>query len=453
MPLAGDTTHADAKQLGAGATAPQSSDGEHEKRVAQPTYVGFGLTRAAPSLSRTLAQLDATSATRLVLGLQSSVGNAQVQRLLPRSAAIQRQDQTPGTRVRIEPLPVSPAQAKLLEPSEDTAIAEELYGNTDVPITRLGVDTIKVQYSSLVPKWKPAFREAASPFETEAAGQTKTWNPIKDPLRGGMVIGFQRSSGGYTEVRNTDGEFMGADEIGLEPGIPIVGTALDLVEKGLKQVGYVLVGAVDTWLEDNWAALGLKPHERPLATALGLPDGAIAYQIGRGVGKLITLLQSAAEMVQGAALFVTGAGEFLAGLATTPEGIGFVIAPVGVVTMAGGAAIVVHGGALAMASVNHIGSGGGGGGRNPDADKIANGHAYDKHVSKQGEFPEVKDKKGFADLIDRVLKSPENKTLSNGRSAFWEDSTKTIVIKNPLDADGGTCFRPLAGKAYYLLLK
>lgn len=92
---------------------------------------------------------------------------------------------------------------------------------------------------------------------------------------------------------------------------------------------------------------------------------------------------------------------------------------------------------------------------------IANGHAYDKHVIKQGEFPEIPNPVAdrpagiaqFQKIIDRVMGSAENKALSNGRHAFWEDATGTLVITNPKDADGGTCFRPSAGKSFYDKLK
>jgi hypothetical protein len=49
-------------------------------------------------------------------------------------------------------------------------------------------------------------------------------------------------------------------------------------------------------------------------------------------------------------MFTSGIGEFMAGVATTPEGIGVVIIPVAMVTVAGGATIVMHGGALGKAT-------------------------------------------------------------------------------------------------------
>jgi hypothetical protein len=376
---------------------------------------------------------------------------------------------TAPTNFGLVPLPASPARARLLASYSDQVISTTLYGGPDVPIVHRAADIIDVNYGTLLPEWRPLFVEAASPFERVGALRTEqvgrmgengeivwsdrpVWTPLRDPLRGGLVIGYYRKSGGYVEVRNTDGEIVGTYEPGLEHGIPILDPLLDLVEEGLRQAGYVLVGGLDTWLEDNWRALGLHGQERPLARLLGLPEDSVAYSLGRGAGHLISLLQSAAEMVSGAALVVTGIGEFLLGMATTPEGVGFVIAPVGIVTIAAGSVIVIHGGALGGATVMAMSSTGSGGSapKDPRAEKIGNGHAYDKHVVKQKEFPEIKDKSGFIDLIDRVMKSPQTRSLTGGRIAWWEDATKTLVIHDPASPDLGTCFRPTAGIAYFL---
>jgi hypothetical protein len=288
---------------------------------------------------------------------------------------------------------MSPPRARLLGSYDDAAISQELYGRgrPEVPIRHTAVDEIEVLYSTLLPEWKPAFKEAASEFERHGAERQEqvghrresgeiewrnrlVWRPIRDPLRGGMVIGYKRSSGGYTEVRNTAGELMGVYEIPIESlRIPILDDALD-------QAGFALAGAADAWLEDNWRALGLPPNDAPLGRFFGIPSDSRAYRIGRGGGHLVSLLQAAAEMVGGTALIVGGAGEFIVGVATTPAGgVGLVIAPVGVVTVAAGVTIVVHGGALAGAVfMSAMSRGGGGrsgaGGRGPgykgDIDQI-----------------------------------------------------------------------------------
>lgn len=56
----------------------------------------------------------------------------------------------------------------------------------------------------------------------------------------------------------------------------------------------------------------------------------------------------------------------------------------------------------------------------------------------------------FAQHIENVIKNPTStKELSNGRSAYWDQSTGTVVIRNPKASDGGTAFRPVNGRAYF----
>jgi hypothetical protein len=84
----------------------------------------------------------------------------------------------------------------------------------------------------------------------------------------GTVIGYFRSSSGYSEVRNTDGDIVWSYELPLEHGIPIFDSSLDAVEAGLKHLGYTAVGTLDTVLENNWSALGPpldQAHRQPFA--------------------------------------------------------------------------------------------------------------------------------------------------------------------------------------------
>ena len=81
------------------------------------------------------------------------------------------------------------------------------------------------------------------------------------------------------------------------------------------------------------------------------------------------------------------------------------------------------------------------------AQAIANGHAFNDHG---GEFPEIETRKEFAQLIDDIMNNPsEVKHLSNGRTAYWDDTSNTLVITDPGDIDGGTVFRPTDGKNYF----
>jgi len=83
--------------------------------------------------------------------------------------------------------------------------------------------------------------------------------------------------------------------------------------------------------------------------------------------------------------------------------------------------------------------------------KIARGHAYDKHVIKREEFPEISSPDEFEHLIHDVMNNYDaTQPLSEGRQAYWKDD---VVITNPADSDGGTAFRPVDGKKYYDNLK
>jgi hypothetical protein len=84
------------------------------------------------------------------------------------------------------------------------------------------------------------------------------------------------------------------------------------------------------------------------------------------------------------------------------------------------------------------------------AEQIAAGHAYDKHVVEQNEFPWLKSRQDFRELITRILRNPtERRRLEGGRSAYWDEGTGTVVVRDPRHPDGGTAFRPQRGKWYY----
>jgi len=81
-----------------------------------------------------------------------------------------------------------------------------------------------------------------------------------------------------------------------------------------------------------------------------------------------------------------------------------------------------------------------------DAEKITNGHAFLKHA---GEFGNIT-KNEFKDLVQETISNPSDaRSLANGRTAYWNESEQMVVIKNPNAADGGTAFRPTAGKSYF----
>ncbi|MCU7829556.1 MAG: RHS domain-containing protein [Candidatus Thiodiazotropha sp. (ex Myrtea sp. 'scaly one' KF741663)] len=85
------------------------------------------------------------------------------------------------------------------------------------------------------------------------------------------------------------------------------------------------------------------------------------------------------------------------------------------------------------------------------AQEIAGGHAFEKHVLQRGEFPGfIRTRKQFADHIENVMTNPSaTRQLKNGRTAFWDDATGTVVIRNPKAVDGGTAFQPTLGRQYF----
>ncbi len=81
--------------------------------------------------------------------------------------------------------------------------------------------------------------------------------------------------------------------------------------------------------------------------------------------------------------------------------------------------------------------------------QIASGHAFSSHVA---EFEDlgVKTEDDFASHINKVVSRPSVvRQLGDGRSAYWDDASGTVVIRNPHDPDGGTAFRPSTGKKYF----
>jgi Pretoxin HINT domain len=83
------------------------------------------------------------------------------------------------------------------------------------------------------------------------------------------------------------------------------------------------------------------------------------------------------------------------------------------------------------------------------ADEISSGHAFDKHVLVQGEFPGITTRSQFAQRIESAIRNGEAKSLTGGRTAWWDPGSGTVVIRNPGAVDGGTAFVPTNGRAYF----
>ncbi len=80
------------------------------------------------------------------------------------------------------------------------------------------------------------------------------------------------------------------------------------------------------------------------------------------------------------------------------------------------------------------------------ANQIANGHAFGKHAGEFGaETPEELEQA----VKDALENATESRGLSNGRTAYYDEDTNTVVIVDPSSPDGGTIFKPSGGKEYF----
>ena len=78
---------------------------------------------------------------------------------------------------------------------------------------------------------------------------------------------------------------------------------------------------------------------------------------------------------------------------------------------------------------------------------MAGGHSWDEHMA---DFPWIRSRDDFAHFLENIIEHPgAEKNLSNGRKAYWDYKSETVVIVNPHDPDLGTAFRPHDGKSYF----
>lgn len=90
------------------------------------------------------------------------------------------------------------------------------------------------------------------------------------------------------------------------------------------------------------------------------------------------------------------------------------------------------------------------------ASKIANWHAFEKHI---WEFKDlwIKTKDQLSKFAEWIMKNANNtnnmRNLENGRKAYFDNKTNTIVITNPNAKDAWTIFRPSTWKDYFLNTK
>jgi len=86
------------------------------------------------------------------------------------------------------------------------------------------------------------------------------------------------------------------------------------------------------------------------------------------------------------------------------------------------------------------------------SEEIANGHAFEKHVIQQAEYKNlgITTRAQFAEYIESIITNPTaTKNLVRDRTAFWDEASGTIVIRDPKSLDGGTAFRPKTGRKYF----
>ena len=78
--------------------------------------------------------------------------------------------------------------------------------------------------------------------------------------------------------------------------------------------------------------------------------------------------------------------------------------------------------------------------------EIAGGHAFSKHAQEFGFRTQTE----MARHVENVINNPTAvRQLSNGRTVYWHDPTQSVVIRNPQSIDGGTVFKPTAGRSYF----
>ena len=84
------------------------------------------------------------------------------------------------------------------------------------------------------------------------------------------------------------------------------------------------------------------------------------------------------------------------------------------------------------------------------ARSIANGHAFSKHAAEFGFSTRAE----MAAHIERVMRYPTaSRNLVRGRTAYWHEPSRTLVIRDPSRVDKGTVFKPESGRAYFDGLK
>lgn len=84
------------------------------------------------------------------------------------------------------------------------------------------------------------------------------------------------------------------------------------------------------------------------------------------------------------------------------------------------------------------------------AEQISKGHAFDKHIIKQGEFPSwIRTRQQLQNYIENTFNNPKAEKIQRGSAVAYIDRENGVVIyRNYKDKDGGTVFQPTNFKKY-----
>jgi hypothetical protein len=78
-------------------------------------------------------------------------------------------------------------------------------------------------------------------------------------------------------------------------------------------------------------------------------------------------------------------------------------------------------------------------------------HSFYKHVLQQGEFKGlgIRTKTQFREHVNNVIENPSSiRYYKDGRSAYLQESTGTVVIRNPTGSGQSTAFQPRSWNDY-----
>jgi len=119
-------------------------------------------------------------------------------------------------------------------------------------------------------------------------------------------------------------------------------TTADRIRNAAASVGRTLVatgnGAINAWGQDNGLPIGGGPENK----------------VGRGIGHVAALVQSAGEIIGGVTAIAGGGGEAGVTAPACATGVGCAVPAVGVATAVGGVAITLHGGFVGFNTLNNV---------------------------------------------------------------------------------------------------